>query len=345
MISRFRFGAVTASKVPNGDGARTRANGDLPSPPETRVSRRELRQLKWLTALVPGTVVLIYESARQEALEHVLPALPVQYGNLVVWVLVLVLTYAFATFVFSIVERLQAQAMARSRDLATLSAVVEERARLSRELHDGFAQLVAFLLVRIDTVEGLVTANRDAEAMVELEHMRSVTDDLYQDVRESISELRTRVSERGLPAAVREYVDAYEDRHAVRVHLEGEDVADALPALVAFQLLRIIQEALANVRKHARARNTWIQFRTVNGTRLQMIVADDGQGFEPESILDAVGSRKSFGLTSMRERAESLDGELQLDARPGGGTRVIVSIPFKGGTGGIARGLLAPAAR
>ena len=95
--------------------------------PDSQVSRRELRQLKWLTALVPGTVVLIYEFARQEALEHVLPALPVQYGNLVVWVLVLLLTYGFATFVFSVVERLQAQAIARSRDLATLSAVLEEK--------------------------------------------------------------------------------------------------------------------------------------------------------------------------------------------------------------------------
>ena len=223
MISRFRFGSVRASDSADDNHTRRGAADSPAASTEARVSRRELRQLKWLTALVPGTVVLIYESARQEALEHILPALPVQYGNLVVWVLVLLLTYAFATFVFSIVERLQAQAMARSRDLATLSAVVEERARLSRELHDGFAQLVAFLLVRIDTVEGLVGTHRDAEAMVELERMRSVTDDLYQDVRESISELRTRVSERGLPATIREYVDAYEDRHDVNVHLEGED--------------------------------------------------------------------------------------------------------------------------
>jgi two-component system nitrate/nitrite sensor histidine kinase NarQ len=187
------------------------------TPSDSRVSPRELRQLKWLTALVPFTVVVIYEAARQEALEHILPALPVQYGNLVVWLLVLLLTYGFATFVFSIVERLQAQAMARSRELATLSAVLEERARLSRELHDGFAQLVAYLLVRIDTVEALVGAQREAEAMGELERMRSVTDDLYQDVRESISELRTRVSERGLPATIREYVDAYEDRHDLTV--------------------------------------------------------------------------------------------------------------------------------
>jgi hypothetical protein len=65
------------------------------------VSRRELRHLKWLTALVPGAVVLIYETARQETLGHLLPALPVQYGNFIVWVLVLVLTYAFSAFSFS----------------------------------------------------------------------------------------------------------------------------------------------------------------------------------------------------------------------------------------------------
>src|SRR6266536_4496563 len=194
MIRRLRSGIGSS----NGKHGRGPLMGD------TQVSRRELRQLTWLTALVPGSVVLIYEYARQEALEHILPALPVQYGNFVVWALVLLLTYAFATFVFSVVERLQAQAMARSRELATLSAVLEERARLSRELHDGFAQLVAFLLVRIDTVTGLVVANREQQALVELERMRSVTDDLYQDVRESISELRTRVSERGLAATLRD---------------------------------------------------------------------------------------------------------------------------------------------
>src|SRR5260370_28586343 len=77
-------------------------NGTGPAPGETdsEVSRRELRQLKWLTALVPGTVVLIYEYARQETLEHVLRALPAQYGNVVVWALVLLLTYALTASCF-----------------------------------------------------------------------------------------------------------------------------------------------------------------------------------------------------------------------------------------------------
>jgi signal transduction histidine kinase len=312
------------------------------TPSETEVSRRELRQLKWLTALVPGTVVLIYEYARQETLEHVLPALPVQYGNVVVWLLVLLLTYAFAAFVFRVVERLQAQALARSRELVTLNAVIEERARLSRELHDGFAQLVAYMLVRLDTVTDLVATNRGSEAMVELERMRSVTDDLYQDVRESISELRTRVSERGLPATVRDYVDEYEDRHGITVQLEGEDAAQGLPALSAFQLLRIIQEALANIRQHASARQAWITFEKRGSDRLELIIRDDGQGFDPAAVPDP--ARKSFGLASMRERVESLGGELRLESQPGVGTQVVVVIPLKGRVGVSKNGSLAPAA-
>jgi two-component system sensor histidine kinase DegS len=321
-----------------------RGRSTEPTDADPRVSRRELRQLKWLTVLVPGTVVLIYEYFRQETLEHVLPALPVEYGNVIVWVLVFFLTYAFATFVFGIVERLQSQAMVRSREIATLSAVLEERARLSRELHDGFAQLVAYLLVRIDTVEDLVTAERRDQALVELERMRSVTDDLYQDVRESISELRTRVSERGLTATVREYVDAYEDRHGLLVHIDDEPLVRDLSPLIAFQLLRVIQEALANARKHAHAQNVWISFTQPEKRLLRMTIRDDGQGFDPDAIVASVGKR-SFGLAGMRERAESLEGELVLDSHPGSGTHIDLTIPLSSGTERQLNGLLAPAAR
>jgi hypothetical protein len=86
---------------------------------ESRVSRGELRLLKWLTALIPAVVVLIYESAREEAIEHVLPGLPVPFASVVVWVLVLVVTAGFTMFVFRVLDRLQAHALRRGRDIAT----------------------------------------------------------------------------------------------------------------------------------------------------------------------------------------------------------------------------------
>ena len=95
-----------SSREPNGAGHAPGAASDKLT--DSEVSRRELRQLKWLTALVPGTVVLIYEYARQETLEHVLPALPVQYGNVMVWGLVLLLTYAFAR---DVIERIRIAAL------------------------------------------------------------------------------------------------------------------------------------------------------------------------------------------------------------------------------------------
>jgi signal transduction histidine kinase len=100
-----------------------------------------------------------------------------------------------------------------------------------------------------------------------------------------------------------------------------------VPELVAFQLLRIVQEALTNVRKHAGARDVSITFSKVEGDRLQLCIEDDGQGFDPHAPADSL--RRSFGLASMRERVESLGGELTIDSQPARGTRVVAVIPLK----------------
>src|SRR5262249_12850937 len=142
----------------------------------------------------------------------------------------------------------------------------------------------------------------------------------------------------------REYVEAYEDRHDLTVHLAGEAVAAGLPAFVAFQLLRILQEALAHVRQHAHAHNAWIRFEMGEGHRLEMSVCDGRDGCEPRAA-SVEATRRTFGLASMRERVESLGGELRLESHPGAGTRVSVSVPCKAGAGGNWSGVLAPAAR
>jgi two-component system nitrate/nitrite sensor histidine kinase NarX len=209
-------------------------------------------------------------------------------------------------------------------------------------LHDGFAQLVAFLLVRIDTVTDLVSANREAEALAELERMRSSTDDLYQDVREAITELRTEIAQRGLPATLREYTEEYEERHGITVSLHGEDATSALSPVAAYQLLRIVQESLANVRKHASAHHAWIEFDALPNRQLHMVIGDDGLGFDPSTTEQ---EPRTFGLASMRERAEGLGGELAIESQRGRGTRILVDLPTEGTTDGTSRTALAPAAR
>ncbi len=293
---------------------------------EDEVSRRELTRLKWLATIVPGAAVLLYEGVRYETLEHVLPGIPTQVGNILVGLLVPLLTYAFASFVFRVVEGVQAQAVRREREVAALNAAMDERARLSRELHDGLAQLIAFLLVRLDTVAGLVQADRQPEAVAEIERLREVADDLYLDVREAIAGLRIRVSERGLAPALRDYLDEFEERHGIQVALKLDDPTAPVPDLAGMHLFRIAQEALANVRKHAHADRAWVTIHHPRPGVLQFEVGDKGIGFDPADAPRP--TRRSFGLASMRERAELLGGTLQIESAPGSGTRVVVTVPL-----------------
>jgi signal transduction histidine kinase len=97
-----------------------------------------------------------------------------------------------------------------------------------------------------------------------------------------------------------------------------------VPDLIGVHLFRIVQEALANVRKHAQAHQAWVTLRA-DPRRLDLEVRDDGKGFEANPSPSSAA--RSFGLTSMRERAESLGGSLCVESQPGSGTRVLVEVP------------------
>ncbi len=207
-----------------------------------------------------------------------------------------------------------------------MNAVMQERERLSRELHDGVAQLVAHLLLRLDTIKELVAADRPREAEAELERLHGVADELYEDIGESIAGLRTNVTERGLVRALQDYVDQFEERHQIRTHLRTDEAADQLAPLAALQLFRLIQEALTNVRKHAAAREATVTLMSDGSGQLKVVIADDGQGFTPGSQRN--GKARPLGLTSMRERVEALGGTFQVQSQPGSGTQVTATIPM-----------------
>jgi len=171
-----------------------------------------------------------------------------------------------------------------------------------------------------------VEADRPQEAGAELERLRGVADEIYADIGESIAGLRTNVAERGLTPALRDYVDQFEERHQIPTRLRTDGAADQLPPLAALQLFRLIQEALTNVRKHAAAREATVTLMSEGSGRLQVVIADDGQGFTPGR--QGNGKSRPLGLTSMRERVEALGGTFQVESRPGAGTRVTADIPI-----------------
>ena len=293
------------------------------------MTNRRLLLFKWLMVVIPPVTLTVGHFAL--TLSHSSPGHTVSDAEtllvtLLVASLALVLAYMFAETMFRVLRRLQAEALAREQDILIINAVMQERERLSRELHDGVAQLVAHLLLRLDTIKELVEADRHQEAEAELERLHRVADEIYEDVGESITGLRTNVAERGLICALQDYVDQFEERHQIPVSLLADDAADQLPPLAAFQLFRFIQEALTNVRKHAAAWEATVTLTSNGPDLLRVVVADDGQGFAPGSQKN--GKARPLGLTSMRERAEALGGTFQVNSQPGSGTQVTATIPI-----------------
>ncbi len=209
-------------------------------------------------------------------------------------------------------------------------AVLEERDRIGRELHDGLAQVLGYLHLKSKALEGLLEgvpcSEGASQALAELHEMQQVSRDAYRDVRESILGLRTTITrDRGLIPTLREYLHLFSHQCAIRAELATRAVTMEFQPDVEIQLLRIVQEALTNVRKHSQASRVWVRFEGERDNQV-LIVEDDGRGFD----LSRIGQdhQQRFGLQTMRERAEGVGGDLKISTHPGQGTKVIVKIPL-----------------
>jgi signal transduction histidine kinase len=206
-------------------------------------------------------------------------------------------------------------------------ATLEERSRIGRELHDGLAQVLGYLHLKSKTVERLLSSGQVSQAQDQLHDIQEVARETYGDVRESILGLRTTITPgTGLIPTLTEYLHKFSHQSGINARLVMGDGAEVdIAPLAEIQLLRIIQEALTNIRKHSQASRAWVRIEAEGGQAL-ITVEDDGQGFDPSRVEgDGYGR---FGLQTMRERAESVGGDLQLWAQPGQGTRLTIQFPL-----------------
>lgn len=201
-------------------------------------------------------------------------------------------------------------------------AVVEERARIAREMHDGLAQLLGYVSLEVQTVEAFVRQDKHEAALAELQNARERINSAQADVRENILTLRTTLAgDVDLAQALREYVEEFGIQTGIKTRFVNElDEQASLSPIGETQLVCIVQEALANVRKHASARNVAVRLGAQNN-HLEVTVTDDGVGFVPHT------ARGHFGLETMRERSQSAGGELTVESAPGEGTTVAISLP------------------
>ncbi len=211
-------------------------------------------------------------------------------------------------------------------------AVAEERLRIAHEMHDGLAQVLAYVNTKAQAVNEFLRAGRQEQASAQLAELAAAAREVYADVREGIVGLRSALSsDLTLAESLGAYVADWQDRTGVRAELFAAPGL-VVPPSVEVQVARIVQEALTNVRKHARASAVCIELRP-GGKGLLLDVQDNGIGFDPALLRPTEFPR--FGLATMRERAEGVGGSLQVETAPGRGTHIRVELPY--GTAAEAR--------
>jgi len=203
-----------------------------------------------------------------------------------------------------------------------IEAQEHERARIGRELHDDVNQRLAMLAI-------------------ELERVQENRPDLPSDVRSRMQELRTQVAEisndvqvlshelhsakleyLGVVKGMRSWCKEFADKQGMEIEFKGVEGLSSLPPEVSLCLFRVLQEALHNVAKHSGVRRIEVQLREDSG-ELHLVVSDSGRGFALETAMQGPG----LGLTSMQERVRLVDGMIEIQSKPMGGTVVHVRIP------------------
>jgi signal transduction histidine kinase len=207
-------------------------------------------------------------------------------------------------------------------------AMLNEREWLARELHDSLGQVFAFVNSQGQTIRRLLASGDVATADEYVARLVEVAREADVDIRESILGLRVSLSGQELFPALAQYLERYEKNYGIHTILDWPETLGrrAFEPQVEVQLLRILQEALTNARKHADAHSVRVAF-TVSNECAQVAIQDDGKGFDPQELSEGVENR--VGLRVMRERAVEAGGSLVVQSKPGEGTLIIVTVPLR----------------
>jgi len=251
-----------------------------------------------------------------------------QFSERITWImqgynLTLLIIYTLFAFVIALVPY---RINLNIRRHIERDATIEERRRIGREIHDGVAQSLSYLNLKTKLVSDSVSSQNTEQALTELEDIQKVVQDTYDNIRESIDQLSTEPRNLPLIPALRGYSREFGKQTGIQAKFDVPRAFPRLSPVAELQLLRITQEALTNVRRHALA--TKVEVKLENTTQaVEMIVRDNGQGF---TLLDQKKPPPGYhGLNIIKERAEGLGGTVKISTAPGGGTEIRVSLPIE----------------
>ena len=207
-----------------------------------------------------------------------------------------------------------------------VTAQEEERRRIARELHDQLGQQITALMLGIKLLKD--SGYCQPQAAEHLNRLQEYADQLGREVHNIAWELRpTALDDLGLQTALGNYLEKWSERSGKKVELHTSGLnGHRLSAQIETTLYRVIQEALTNVLKHARAATVSLILERRNN-HVRAIIEDDGCGFDVEAVMSAPESERKLGLLGMRERLALVFGTLEIESTPGAGTTLFVRIP------------------
>jgi signal transduction histidine kinase len=217
------------------------------------------------------------------------------------------------------------QRVRQERDRVVI-AQEEVRRKLARDLHDGPTQLVSNIVMQVDFLKKLLL-HEPGRVAKELDHLGHTGQQAIQDMRMMLFDLRPLILEtQGLGAALQLFTERHQVGDKTKISLHLDDAVERYGPRIESTVFSIVQEAVNNALKHARAQNLWVRL-VQRGATLVVEIEDDGVGFDMEEVLQGYASRESFGLLNMRERAELVGGQMTMVSALGQGTTVMLRVP------------------
>ncbi|MFC7373040.1 sensor histidine kinase [Fictibacillus iocasae] len=209
--------------------------------------------------------------------------------------------------------------------LQIIEAQEEERKRVSREIHDGPAQLMANVLIRSELVEKIFMERGKDAAQTEIKDLRELVRGALKEVRRIIYDLRPMaLDDLGLVPTLRKYLRNVEESQRVRIQLQSLGKEMRFPTKMEIALFRLVQESVSNACKHSESDEIQVKLEFTEKF-VTLYIKDNGKGFD----MNKPQKTNSFGLMGMRERVDLLDGTLKIHSRPKFGTSVYIQIPIQ----------------
>jgi two-component system, NarL family, sensor histidine kinase DegS len=208
--------------------------------------------------------------------------------------------------------------------LKIIEAQEEERRRLSREIHDGPAQMLANVLMRSDLIERIYRERGVDDAFKEIRDLRKMVRSALYEVRRIIYDLRPMaLDDLGLVPTLKKYlstIEEYSNRTKITFINAGSE--KRLPSRLEVALFRLVQESVQNALKHAEANHIQVKIE-IGKNHVILVIKDDGKGFDVN-----IKKENSFGLIGMKERVDLLEGEMTIDSKIGAGTVIMIRVPL-----------------